>query len=206
MPRSESPLAALQSYLPEGSFDGVARYLLQYKVHLTITRERQTILGNYRNKHSDQNHRISVNGNLNKYSFLITLLHELAHMLAWEKFGHRIQAHGRQWKQEYGKILSEFIPQKVFPPDIEKLLLQSLHNPAATTCSEPHLMRALKNYDEKKEGQFFVEELPAGSLFKIRSGAIFKKGEKVRTRYKCVEVDTKKVYLFSGIYEVMLIR
>ena len=205
MPKKESPLTALSSFLPEGSFEEVAYYLHHYKVHLTITRERQSILGNYRNKVFDKNHRISVNGNLNKYSFLITLLHELAHLLAHEKYGHRIQAHGKQWKEEYGKILSEFIPKKNFPPEIEKLLAQSLKNPAATTCTEPHLIRALKKYDVKKEGYFFVEELPAGSLFKVNSGAIFKKGERIRKRFKCVEVATKKVYLFSPVYEVMQI-
>jgi SprT protein len=205
MPKKESPLTALSSFLPEGSFEEVAYYLHHYKVHLTITRERQSILGNYRNKVFDKNHRISVNGNLNKYSFLITLLHELAHLLAHEKYGHRIQAHGKQWKEEYGKILSEFIPKKIFPPEIEKLLAQGLKNPAATTCAEPHLIRALKKYDVKKEGYFFVEELPAGSLFKVNSGAIFKKGERIRKRFKCVEVATKKVYLFSPVYEVMQI-
>lgn len=206
MPKKESPLTALSSFLPEGSFEEVAYYLHHYKVHLTITRERQSILGNYRNKVFDKNHRISVNGNLNKYSFLITLLHELAHLLAHEKYGHRIQAHGKQWKEEYGKILSEFIPKKNFPPEIEKLLVQSLKNPAATTCTEPHLIRALKKYDVKKEGYFFVEELPAGSLFKVNSGAIFKKGERIRKRFKCVEVATKKVYLFSPVYEVVLVK
>jgi len=202
MLKKESPLTALSSFLPEGSFEEVAHYLQQYKVHLTITKERQTILGNYRNKVIDKNHRISVNGNLNKYSFLITLLHELAHLLAHEKYGHRILAHGKQWKDEYGKILSEFIPKKIFPAEIEKLLILSLKNPAATTCSEPHLTRALKKYDAKKGNYFFVEELPEGSLFKVRDGAIFKKGERIRKRFKCVEVATKKLYLFSPVYEV----
>lgn len=202
MPKKESPLTALHSFLPEGSFEGVAHYLHHYKVHLTITRERQTILGNYRNKIFDKAHRISVNGNLNKYTFLITLLHELAHLLAHEKYGNRILAHGKQWKEEYGKILSEFIPKKIFPAEIEKLLLQSLKNPAATTCAEPHLTRALKKYDAKKEGHFLVEELPAESLFKVKSGAVFKKGERIRKRFKCIEVATKKVYLFSPVYEV----
>jgi len=205
MPKKESPLTALNSFLPEGSFEEVAQYLHQYKVHLTITRERQTILGNYRNKVFDKNHRISINGNLNKYSFLITLLHELAHLLAYEKYGHRIQAHGKQWKEEYGKILSEFIPKKIFPADIERTLLVSLKDPAATTCAEPHLTRILKKYDAKKEGSFFVEELPAGSLFRVKSGAVFKKGERIRKRFKCVEVATKKVYLFSPVYEVALV-
>lgn len=202
MPKKESPLTALNSFLPEGSFNEVAHYLQHYKVHLTITRERKSILGNYRNKVFDKAHRISINGNLNKYSFLITLLHELAHLLAHEKYGHRILAHGKQWKEEYGKILSEFIPKKIFPPEIEKLLLQNLKNPAATTCAEPHLTRALKGYDKKEENHFFVEQLPAESLFKIAGGAVFKKGERGRKRFKCVEVATGKVYLFSPVYEV----
>ena len=202
MSKKESPLAALSSFLPEGSFEQVAHYLQQYKVHLTIAKERQSILGNYRNKVVDKNHRVSVNGNLNKYSFLITLLHELAHLLAHEKYGNRIPAHGRQWKEEYGKILSEFIPKKNFPPEIEKLLVQSLKNPAATTCAEPQLIRALKKFDVKKENHFFVEELPAGCLFKTKNGAIFKKGERIRKRFKCIEVATKKLYLFSPVYEV----
>lgn len=205
MPKKESPLTALNSFLPDGSFEEVARYLHQYKVHLTITKERQTILGNYRNKIVDKNHRISVNGNLNKYSFLITLLHELAHLLAHEKYGHRIQAHGKQWKEEYSGILKEFLPKKIFPPEIESSLLKSLQDPAATTCAEPQLMRALKKYDPQKEGYYFVEELPAGSLFKVNSGSVFKKGERIRKRFRCIEIATKKIYLFSPVYEVQRI-
>jgi predicted SprT family Zn-dependent metalloprotease len=206
MPKQESPLTALNSFLPQGSFDEVANYLHQYKVHLTITKERQTILGNYRNKHSDKNHRISVNGNLNKYSFLITLLHEMAHLLAHEKYGHRIQPHGKQWKDEYGNILKQFIPKNVFPTEIKRLLMISLTDPAATTCAEPNLQRALKKYDEKKEGYFLIEELLEGTLFKVHNGAIFKKGERIRKRFKCVEVATKKLYLFSPVYEVALVE
>lgn len=202
MPKQEAPLTHLNSFLPEGSFEEVAMYLKQYKVHLTITRERQTILGNYRNKVFDKNHRITVNGNLNKYSFLITLLHELAHLLAHEKYGGRIQPHGVQWKNEFGKILQQFIPKKIFPADVESVLLKSLYNLSASSCADEHLTRALKKYDEKKEDFVFVEQLPQGSLFKLKDGKIFKKGEKVRKRFKCTEVATGKLYLFSPIYEV----
>ena len=69
MAKQEAPLHQLQHYLPEGSFEEVSQYLLQYKVQLTITRERKSVLGDYRNSHADKNHRISINGNLNQYSF-----------------------------------------------------------------------------------------------------------------------------------------
>ena len=202
MAKSESPLQSLTSFLPEGSFDAVANYLNQYKVHLTVTRERKNILGNYRNKVFDKNHRISINGNLNKYSFLITLLHELAHLLAYENYGRRIQPHGKEWKTEYTKILLQFLPQKIFPTDVEKVLQQELKNPAASTCAEPALTRVLRQYDKKKEGYFFIEDIPEGSCFKLSSGSIFKKGERLRKRFKCMELSTGKQYLFSPVYEV----
>ena len=172
---------------------------------LTITRERKSILGNYRSKVSDKNHRITVNGNLNKYSFLITLLHELAHLLAHEKYGHRILPHGAQWKNEYSKILSTFLVKKIFPAEIENILLLNLKNPAASSCADVHLTRALRKYDNKKETIFFVEELNIGTHFKIKGGRIFIKGEKIKKRFKCTETATGKIYLFSPVYEVEII-
>ena len=205
MPKQEAPLLQLQSYLPQGSFDEVLYYLQHYKVHLTITKSRQSILGDYRHAHADKTHRISVNGNLNKYAFLITLLHELAHLFTYEQFGHRVMAHGKEWKNEFSKILARFLLQKVFPADIEKALLQTLQNPAASSCGDEKLLRVLHNYDEKKQGVHLIEQLTEGSLFKIKGNRIFKKGEQVRKRYKCVEVKTGKMYLFSPVYEVEFI-
>ena len=205
MPKSEAPLLQLQSYLPKGSFDEVLQYLQHYKVHLTITRQRQSILGDYRHAHEGKAHRISVNGNLNQYAFLITLLHELAHLFTYERFGHRVMAHGSEWKDEFSKILAKFLLKKIFPVDIEKALLRTLQNPAASSCGDEKLLRVLHNYDEKKEGIHLVEQVSEGGLFSIKGGRIFKRGEKVRKRYKCVELKTGKLYLFSPVYEVVVL-
>jgi len=205
MPKNESPLSELSAFIPEECVPDVIKYLREYKVHLTITRERKSILGNYRSRLFDKNHRISVNGNLNKYSFLITLLHELAHLLAHEKYGHNILPHGAQWKNEFAKILSAFLAQKIFPAEIENILLATLKNPAASSCADVHLTRVLRKYDSKKEAIFFVEELADGDYFKIKGGRIFIRGEKIKKRFKCAEVATGRVYLFSPVYEVKLI-
>lgn len=202
----EHPLHALEKFLPPNTFEPVAAYLQQYKVHLTITRERKTVLGDYRNAVNNRAHRISVNGNLNSYSFLITLLHELAHLLTFDKHGHRVQSHGKEWKKIYGDLLAQFIKNKIFPADIEKELILSLHNPGASSCSEDGLMRVLRNYDEKQEGQMLVEEIPPQQLFRLKDGRVFKKGEKLRKRYRCQEVSTSRVYLFSPVYEVELVK
>ena len=115
----EHPMHALATFLPEGSFENVVHYLHQHKVHLTVTRERKSVLGDYRNAVHGKNHRITVNGNLNKYAFLITLLHELAHLLTHEQYGHRVAAHGKEWKKLYAQLLADFIEKKIFPADIE---------------------------------------------------------------------------------------
>src|SRR5690349_1539942 len=148
MARKEAHISTLQDYLPPNTYDAVLTYLQHYHVHLTVARERKSILGDYRHRVHGKNHRISVNGNLNKYSFLITLLHELAHLLTFEKFGNRVAAHGREWKVVFGQLLAQFIEQKVFPADINHALLQSLHNPAASSCADEVLLRILRNYDE----------------------------------------------------------
>jgi len=205
MAKQEAPLHQLKQYLPEGCFEEVSHYLLHYKVQLTITRERKSVLGDYRNSFADKNHRISVNGNLNPYSFLITLLHELAHLFTYERFGHRVQAHGPEWKNEYSKVLAQFLLKKVFPPDIHKTLLKTLQNPAASSCADTSLLRVLHQYDEKKEGMSLIETLPPDTIFKIKGGREFKKVEKVRKRFKCLEIATGKMYLFSPVYEVFVV-
>lgn len=202
MTKKESPLHQLNSYLPEGAYEDVSYYLIEYKVHLTVTRERLTKLGDYRNKHLDKNHRISVNGNLNKFSFLITLLHELGHLVAYEKYGNRIQAHGPQWKNEYGNILARFISKRVFPADIEKELLKTLKNPGASSCAEAPLLRILKKYDPHKHGVFLLEELPHESLFRFKNARIYKKGNKQRTRFLCKDMTNNRLFLFSPVTEV----
>ena len=205
MPKKEVPIDHLQPYLPPGTAEAVTAYLHQYKIHLTITKQRKSILGDYRHQTHHQNHRISVNGNLNPFSFLITLLHELAHLLTFEQHGNRVAAHGKEWKIIYADLLKQFLQHKVFPADIEKELLLSLKNPAASSCAEDDLLRVLRNYDTKTNHHRLVEEIPVHALFRLSDGKVFQKGEKLRKRFKCKEVKTGKLYLFSPVYEVELV-
>ena len=205
MPKKEVPVDHLQQFLPPGTGAAVINYLHQYKVHLTIAAERTSILGDYRHRTHHANHRISVNGNLNTYSFLITLLHEIAHLLTFEQYGNKVQAHGKEWKMIFGQLLQQFVRHKIFPADIEKELLQSLKNPAASSCAEEGLLRVLRNYDAKKSNHHLVEEIAPGTLFRIKDGRVFRKGDQLRKRFKCIEIKTGKMYLFSPVYEIELL-
>ncbi len=205
MPKKEVPVDHLQQFLPPGTGAAVINYLHQYKVHLTIAAERTSILGDYRHRTHHANHRISVNGNLNTYSFLITLLHEIAHLLTFEQYGNKVQAHGKEWKMIFGQLLHQFVQHKIFPADIEKELLQSLKNPAASSCAEEGLLRVLRKYDAKKSNHHLVEEIAPGTLFRIKDGRVFRKGDQLRKRFKCIEIKTGKMYLFSPVYEIELL-
>jgi len=202
MPKQEAPIDSLKSYLPEGTYLPVLQYLHHYKVHLTVTKARKSILGDYRHSTHRDNHRISVNGNLNPFAFLITLLHELAHMLTFDEHGNKVAAHGTEWKRKYGLLLQQFLEHKIFPADIENEIRISMSNPAASSCAEDDLLRVLRKYDSKQSHYKLVEELPLNTVFKINDGRVFRKGKKLRKRYQGEELSTGKVYLFSPVYEV----
>ncbi len=200
----QHPLEVLKKYLPDNTFDAVVHYLQQYKIHLSLTRKRKTILGDYRHAGFGKNHRISINANMNKYEFLITFLHELAHLLTFEKFGNRVAAHGIEWKKMYSLLLKEFVAMNVFPADIVAALKPSIANPSATANGEIKLLTVLKKYNDTpaRPGYTTVAEIPLQSYFMIDDKRIFKKEQLRRTRFLCTEKNTGRQYLFSGLYEV----
>ncbi|MCX6209511.1 MAG: SprT-like domain-containing protein [Bacteroidetes bacterium] len=203
---NEHPMQALAAYLPENSFSDVVTYIHQYKVHLTVTKQRKSILGDYRHSHQNKNHRISVNGNLNKYEFLITLLHEIAHLLTFEQFANKVESHGKEWKKNYSNLLFSFLQKDIFPTDIANALYKTINNPAATANGETELLKVLRQYNtNNKEGHTTIAALPVGSLFETEKGRTFKKGLLRRKRYECIEIATGKLYSFSAIAEIKIV-
>jgi SprT protein len=126
-------------------------------------------------------------------------------LLTFDEFGNKVAAHGPEWKRKYGLVLKQFVEHKIFPADIEKGLRDSLKNPAASSCAEDGLLRVLRKYDSKQTHHRLLEELATGSVFRIHDGRMFKKGIKLRKRFQCEEVGSKRIYLFSPVYEVEMI-
>ncbi|MDA3615207.1 SprT-like domain-containing protein [Polluticaenibacter yanchengensis] len=193
----------LRQYLPDNCFELVMPLILKHKVHLTISRGRKTKLGDYRNAYGNNNHRISVNGDLNKYAFLVTLIHELAHLLTYEKFGHRVQPHGTEWKSIYSQMLYEFIQHQVLPVDITEALVKTIKKPGASTCSEVDLQRVLNKYDKRHPAMTTVETINIGDTFALPDGRKFVRGEVIRKRIKCFLLPGMQPYSFTALYEVI---
>jgi len=194
-------IEAIAHFLPDGTAEDVIAYMHEYKIHLKVQRDRKSILGDYRPAHGHLPHRISINASLNKYHFLITLIHELAHLINHLQYQNKVAPHGAEWKSIFAQLLQKFIAKKVFPSDIENALHESMRSLAASTCSDPKLFRVLHQYDTSTRG-IMIEQLQIGDLFQIENGRVFKLILKRRTRYECEEIKTGKKYLFPGIYEV----
>lgn len=195
----------LQKYLPERAVAPCLALIKQNNVHLKIVNERVTRHGDYRRMPSGS-HQITVNTNLNKYRFLITLVHEIAHLVAFEKFGRRIKPHGREWKQTFQYMMLPFIRPEIFPQRLLPLLANHFRNPKASSSTDAKLSIALKAFDHEENDNTYIFEVPTGSVFRIYNGKIFKKGNRRVKRYECVEVATGRVYLFQPNAEVELIN
>jgi SprT protein len=204
MPPTQAPLDYLRRFIPPIAVPKILHYLHHYAVHLTITRDRKSVLGDYRHPTHQHTHRISVNSTLNPYAFLITLIHELAHLVTFMQYGHKVPPHGNEWKSNYATLLKDFMDMRVFPDDIHQALNHSLDGLPASSCSDDRLMRILRKYDNAPAGQVLIEQLPEGSVFEIGQGRLFRKGKKLRKRYQCVELQTGREYLFSPVFEVTL--
>jgi len=195
----------LTKYLPETAVKPCFELIKGSHVHLKIVNERVTRHGDYRRR-KDGNHQITVNASLNKYRFLITLIHEIAHLVAFEKYGRNIKPHGLEWKRTFQYLMLPFIRPEVFPSQILPLLARHFKNPKASSSTDAHLSIALKLYDEQQSEKSYVYELPIGSVFRIYNDKLFKKGNKRTKRYECTEISTGRMFLFQPNAEVELIK
>lgn len=194
----------LQKYIPEAATPQVYQWLQEYHIHLKISRKRSSKLGDYRSPHKDKGHQITVNHDLNPYSFLITLIHEIAHMLVWDKYRNRVRAHGKEWKETYRELMVPFFDMDIFPEDIDSALTNYLSKSYASSGSDLNLGRTLQKYDS--DPGLTLENIPEDSVFSLPNGMAFKKGTLNRKRYRCTRIDNNKVYLVSALIRVELLE
>jgi SprT protein len=193
----------LQKYLPEQAVSMCFELIKANHVHLKIVNERLTRHGDYR-KHPDGFHQITVNSSLNKYRFLMTLVHEIAHLVAFEKYGRHIKPHGDEWKLTFQRLMVPFIRPDIFPNQLLPLLARHFRNPKASSDTDTTLSLALKQFDPENDKNY-IFEIPYGSVFRIHNGKIFKKIAQRLKRYECQELSSGKIYLFNPNAEVELL-
>lgn len=194
----------LEKYIPINAVTPIFEVIKETNVYLKVVNERVTRHGDYRRLSTGQ-HQITINSNLNQYKFLITLVHELAHLVAFSHYGRRISPHGKEWKLTFHKMMLPFLREEIFPKELLPLLFRHFENPSATTDTDQMLAFALKQYDAPND-LHCVFQLPNGAYFQIYNGRIFKRGNRRTKRFECVEVKTGRVYIFDPNTEVKLLK
>ncbi|WP_411896050.1 SprT-like domain-containing protein [Winogradskyella sp. A2] len=194
----------LFDYIPEDATNMVQIILANDNLVVKVKNERKTKHGDYKELPRGK-HQITINSNLNPYRFLITLIHEIAHFEAYNKFGRNIRPHGKEWKYTFQHLMLPFLRPEIFPNKLLPLLANHFKNPKASSDTDAQLALALKQFDEGPP-KTFVFQVPLGNTFKLYNGRVFKKGNKRRKRFECVEVKTGRLYLFNPNAEVEIIN
>ncbi len=168
-----------------------------------IKKARLTKLGDYRYHPKTNKHTITINNDLNPYAFLVTYLHEVAHLIAFKQHGRTIQPHGKQWKESFKEVSKPLLTTDIFPEKVLGALLRYFKNPKASSCSDPVLYEILKQFDSESTS-LLLKEISVGKAFIFNKKA-FMKLEKKRTRAVCKELKTGRKYMISELAEVHLI-
>ncbi|MBS9773664.1 MAG: SprT-like domain-containing protein [Tenacibaculum sp.] len=191
----------LSKYITSNAIPLVEYLINEHKINLKIVNQRQTKHGDFRTLINGQT-QITVNNNLNKHQFLLTLIHEIAHHVTFKKFG-RVQPHGKEWKTIFQHLMMPFLHPEIYPKEILPFLANYLKNPKASTDTDVKLSLALRGFEAEK-GKSFIFEVPNESIFRFKN-KLYKRGCKRRTRYECINLSNKKTYLFNQNVEVELI-
>src|SRR5690606_4168149 len=130
------------------------------------------------------------------YKFLLTYIHEVAHLHAIVKFGIEIAPHGNEWKSTFQKLMDPLLSTHFFPIDLLIPLRKHMTNPKASSSRDLFLLKEMSKYDDKSSNQeiVFLSDIKPGNRF-LHSGREFEKGETRRTRVLCQEVKSGKNFL-----------
>ncbi len=205
MPVSSEHLRdSLLKYVPADTVDDCIEWIRTHRITVRIKKSRQSKYGDYHPPQRGENHKITINHDLNPYAFLITFTHEVAHLLCYNRYGNRTLPHGEEWKREFKNLLIPLLYKNVFPADVKHAVIRYLKDPAASSCTDLHLLKTLNKYNPVKEGWMHLEDLEEGSTFQTATGKIFRKGKQLRKNFECFDEKNHK-YFVHPLMEVMAV-
>ena len=190
----------LAPFLPAGTETLCARWLVDDRIQMRITRPRKTKLGDFRPGLQGKPHRISVNGDLEPIQFLITFVHEMAHVHTWNAHGRKVSPHGKEWKADYRGKLHALLALNVLDAHTTNILHNHSLNPRASSGADDHLSALKKPVNGKT-----LNDLKAGDTFKVEGGKTFKVVKKLRKYWLCEEPSSQRHYRVLGSLPVILI-
>jgi SprT protein len=198
----ETKREVLQKYLPYEALKMVIEVIDRYPCHLKIVNKRSTKHGDFK-RYVDGKVQITINNDLNPYRFLLTLMHEFAHLVTFEEYK-RVKPHGLEWKNNFKLLMLPFLRPEIFPEELLSELASYLINPKASSDGSVNLSLAFRKFDVQND-KTLIFEIPDSSKFQYRNRT-FVKGKKRRTKYECLEILTDRKYIFHPHAEVEIIK
>jgi SprT protein len=190
---SEKLLSILEEHLPTSTVDYCFSLWQQKPFDLKLTKSRQTKVGDFTSRAHAIHPRITLNHDLNPYLFLLTYIHEVAHLFVYLKYGNRVDPHGEEWKSSFQELMRPLLQENAFPAEILHELTRHMVNPKASSFADSNLTKVLRSFDKGLQ-LIALSDIPEGSIFRLQ-GKFFKKGLLRRTRVLCKEIKTKRNYL-----------
>ncbi len=193
----------LEKKIPTGTAYLVEAWLDRDPINIRINKPRNSKLGDFRPAQRGLQARISVNSDLHPVEFLITLAHEFAHAENHRLHGKRVNPHGREWKSVFRNKLNELLGCSFIAETYKEAIIQCYFKReriASSSCSE---IRRLIDSESGVEPVVRLEDIPLGSIFRTGTGRLLKKGKKIRTRYKCRDIKTKRFYTVHPMAEII---
>ncbi len=201
MSKHQRELDNLSRFLPFGSEHQILDLIQKYKVHFSVSKPRKTKLGDYRPPVRYTNHRITVNGDLSPIQFLITTVHEFAHLLVWIEHKNKVKPHGKEWKQQYYELFSSILDELDMDKSTEHMLRDHIIRPRASSSADLKLNKRLINLEN--DTAMRVEDIPLNTPFILGNKTLIK-SKKLRTRYLCLDSKTNKKYSVHPLAEIQM--
>lgn len=190
-------IRSLEKYLPQNTLQYLKVWFADYHIHIKVTRNRDSKLGDYR-KLPDRSHEITVNSTLAPQLFFFVLTHELAHLIAFEKYGRKIAPHGNEWKETFRQMLLQSLT--VYEENLRPVIIKFSKSPKANFMASPDLVKYfhIENQDDKL---VFIESLTKGDLFTYRNEKYLLEGL-IKKNYLCKHLTTGRKYSFRPLARV----
>ena len=190
----------LETYIPSNLVLYVRSLVENEAIDFKVVNQRSTKHGDFR--YNNDRYTITINKTSNKYRFLLTLIHELAHFFVF-KNNRLAKPHGLLWKKKFQSLLNPILNIEYFPTNLLSELIDHMKNPKSSFCYDINLSKKLDLYDNVNDN-VYLDQLNDGEIFNYRNLGKFKKINKRRKRYLCLRIDNNKKYLFLGSTKVKL--
>lgn len=192
----------LNRFMPPGTATIYVRQIESIRgINFKLARERSSKVGDYRSHMPPWRHQISININLHPYHFLVTLLHETAHLLVHERYQSHGEPHGPRWQASFAELIMPYTRNGVLPEKLTHALSNHVAKGYATTTGDPLLSAVFRELDGTAPFITILETLPEGAIFALHD-QLFRKGQKLRTFYKCFSLTHQRDYRVRATAEV----